>query len=235
MSDWTISWVGDSAIVSELEPRIDPALNARIIRVAEAVRRAEPGGVRDVVESYHAVTVHFDPLRTDVGAVVAILERELAASAEAAHAPDPGDETEPVIIPVCYGGGLGPDLPAVAEHAGLSISDVIEIHARESYRVYMLGFLPGFAYMGSVPETIAMPRRPSPRVRVPAGSVGIAGRQTGVYPLIAPGGWQLIGATPLLPFRVDQPMPFMFRPGQSVRFEPIDAATYDTLRGTARV
>ena len=167
---WTLSRVGDAALVVECEQRIDPDLNACVLAVARAVRQRARPGVRDVVESYCAVTVHFDPLKTDPAAVVLDLETEVA------HAHAVVDEScsggRRLTVPVCYGGRYGPDLGALAAFAGCSEAQVIARHSAETYRIYMLGFLPGFAYMGVVPPELAMPRRPAPRLDVPAGFRG---------------------------------------------------------------
>jgi inhibitor of KinA len=124
-------------------------------------------------------------------------------------------------VPVCYGGDLGPDLADVAAFAGCSEADVVSLHSGRDYRVYMVGFVPGFAYMAEVEARIAAPRRASPRTAVPAGSVAIAGGQTGVYPAVTPGGWNLIGRTALQPYDPDREQPFLFKPGDRVRFRPI--------------
>ena len=223
MEDWRLSRVGDAAITIEFELRIDPAINARVLAVAEAVRRSDHDGVRDVVESYCAVTVEYDPLRTDVQGVT----RDLEAAAGRGWGSETGGNEH--TIPVCYGGDFGPDLAAVAAFAGCSEARVIETHGTAVYRVYMLGFLPGFAYMGPVDERIVMPRRKTPRLRVPAGSVGIAGRQTGVYPVRAPGGWQLIGRTPVRLFDLKRAQPFLLGPGDRVRFEVVSESEYRLL------
>jgi KipI family sensor histidine kinase inhibitor len=127
-------------------------------------------------------------------------------------------------VPVCYGGACGPDLAEVAAHAQASEDDVIAMHAGRTYRVYLLGFLPGFAYMASVDPRIAIPRRAVPRERVPAGSVAIAAGQTGIYPMESPGGWHLIGRTSLVPYDPDRTEPFLFRAGDQVRFHAVDRA-----------
>ena len=225
MSEWKVVRVGDRSVVLEFEQAITPAVNARAIAVAERIRLVAPKGVQDVVESYCAVTVHFDPLRTLVEAVINTLKK--AAEREEPHK----ESGRKLRVPVCYGGMHGPDLGAVARFARCSDAEVIETHISRNYRVYMLGFLPGFAYMGSVNDRIAMPRRETPRLRVPMGSVGIAGRQTGIYPLEAPGGWQLIGRTPLRAFALDRREPFLFRPGDEVRFESVDDAAFTSLLG----
>lgn len=202
---------GDSALILELEPLIDAGVNARAIAMADAVRRQDVPGVRDVVSTYRSVAVFFDPLRTRLEDVTAALDRGAAqdASVEASRV---------VEVPVAYGGELGPDLADVALETGLSEAEVIRRHAESTYRVFMLGFVPGFAYMGTVDESIAVPRRPTPRMRVPAGSVAIAGRQTGIYPQETPGGWRLLGRTRVRPFDASRTPEFLVRSGDHVRF-----------------
>lgn len=213
---------GDSAIVVELEARIDPEINEQAIRLAEMVHAAAIAGVRDVVPTYRSVAVFFDPLRTDYRQLVEWLESQVERLAEA-----PVAERASITVPVCYQDELGPDLAAVAAFANMLPQHVIAIHAGATYRVFMLGFMPGFAYMGVLDPRIAMPRRSTPRVRVPRGAVGIAGTQTGIYPAETPGGWQLIGRTPLQPFDMTRPAPFLFRPGDAVRFVPIERDEYE--------
>ena len=228
-SGWSLSQVGDAAIVIEFEERIDATVNARVLAVAEALRRTRRTGVRDVIESYCAVTVEYDPLRTDVPSLTCDLE---AAAARVSVTETDGRTLK---VPVCYGGDFGPDLGAVAAFGGCSEEEVIAAHGAAAYRVFMLGFLPGFAYLGPVDGRIAAPRRETPRLQVPAGSVGIAGCQTGVYPLRAPGGWQLIGRTPTRFFDLDKAEPFLLRPGDHVRFEAVSESEFRRLSHEARV
>jgi len=213
---------GESALIVEFEARIDPEINARAIACAEAIQAAGLAGVRDVVPTYRSVAVYFDPLRTDGDRLQQRLAREAAQPFRPSTA-----AREPVLIPVCYGGEFGPDLAGVATFAGMAEADVVRAHADATYRVFMLGFVPGFAYLGIVDQRIAMPRHATPRVRVPAGSVGVAGVQTGVYPAETPGGWQLIGRTPVKPFDASREDPFLMKAGDAVRFYPIDRAEYD--------
>ena len=218
---------GDSALVAEFEERIDPAVNARVVSLAAALDEARVAGVREVVPTYRSVTVYFDPLRTDHDTLVAQINQlttravDLTA-ASTAHR-----------VPVCYGGDLGPDLEAVAAHAGLTEAAVVLAHTARTYRVFMLGFLPGFAYMGTVDERISAPRRSIPRTRVPAGSVEIAGTQTGIHPSDAPGGWQLLGRTPLRFFDAARADPALLKPGDTVQFHAVDRQEFERL--TARV
>jgi inhibitor of KinA len=218
VTGFRIVQAGDSALIVEFEERIDPEVNARAIAVAERMNDAAIAGVRDVVPTYRAVAVSFDPLRTDFDGLRSRLERE--AAEPAIHTDTHGD---PVRIPVCYGGDdLGPDLLSVAATASMTEQDVIRLHSSAIYRVFMLGFIPGFAYMGMVDSRIAVPRHSTPRVRVPVGSVGIAGVQTGIYPAETPGGWQLIGRTPVKPFDPSRAEPFLVKPGDAVQFFEID-------------
>jgi len=208
-----IKEAGDSALLLELEPVIDVQVNTRAIAIAAAVRDDVLAGVRDVVSTYRSVAVYFDPLIADARDVKASLERASAGSATPV-------EGRAVEIPVEYGGLWGPDLSDVAAFGGVRTDQVIRRHAEREYRVFMLGFLPGFAYMGSVDPAIAAPRRSSPRDRVRAGSVGIAGQQTAVYPLDSPGGWQIIGHTLTRMFDPERWPPAVLAPGDVVRFRP---------------
>ena len=219
MSGWRIRAAGDAAVMVEFECRIDPVINARVVALADAVRAAQHPGVRDVVPSYSAVTVYFDPLRTDFERLWAVLE-EVAVAPER----DAGPAQE-IVIPVHYGGLAGPDLDGVAAFAGCSADEVVRLHTATRYRVYLVGFLPGFPYLGTVDARIAMPRRSCPRLAVPAGSVGIAGAQTGIYPTTAPGGWRLIGLAAVDPFDAGRESPSLFRPGDMVRFEAMSTET----------
>jgi KipI family sensor histidine kinase inhibitor len=207
---------GDTLLIADFEPVVDPEVNARVVALCNAVRERRMEGVRDVVPGYCSLGVHFDPLRTDLGT----LERTIRAEAAAIEAAGPQAEARVIEIPVRYGGDGGPDIDAVARFAGCTTREVIDLHASTSYRVYMLGFVPGFAYLGRVPAAIAAPRRRVPREKVPAGSVGIAGEQTGVYPIASPGGWQLIGRTAAVMFDPSRTPASLLAPGDTVRFVP---------------
>jgi inhibitor of KinA len=218
---------GDSAVIAEFDARIDPVINARAIALADALQRANLPGVRDIVPTYRSVAVYFDPLRTDYDALLQLLQTGAEAKGNAT-----GADRDVIRIPVCYGGEFGPDLEAVAAFAKASAGDVVAIHAAATYRVFMVGFVAGFAYLGTVSERIAMPRHATPRVRVPLGSVGIAGVQTGIYPAETPGGWRLIGRTPLKPFDPDRAEPFLMRAGDAVQFYAISRTEYDAWRSS---
>jgi KipI family sensor histidine kinase inhibitor len=208
-----IHLAGDTMLLVEWEQTIDPVINERAIVLARRLRARLGHVVRDIVPSYCAVGVHYDPLLTDLSALERVIEEE------SRHLPEVESpiEREPVHIPVIYDGA---DLEAVAEFGKCTVAEVIDWHSTPTYRVYMLGFVPGFCYMGRVDRRIAAPRHRIPREKVPAGSVGIAGEQTGVYPLSTPGGWQLIGRTTTVMFDVKKDSPSLLQPGDLVRFIP---------------
>ena len=217
-----ISTAGDAAVIVEVGDQLDVATNQRAISLARAIRSAAIAGVRDVASTYRTVAVHYDPLRTDYAALVDRVGIEAAAAKAGELA-----ASEPIAVPVCYGGEFGPDLDAVAAFAGVDAVEAVRLHTSRTYRVFMLGFLPGFTYMGTVDGRIAAPRLPVPRSRVAAGSIGIAGLQTGIYPSQTPGGWLVIGRTPLRPFDLGRSDPFLFKAGDAVRFFAIDPAEYE--------
>jgi inhibitor of KinA len=188
----------------------------RVIALAEGMRQQHGAAVLDVVTGYSTVTVYFDPLAV----AASWLEQEIRAIADTIR-PSPREDGRLIEVPVCYGGEFGPDLDDVAAFAACSREDVVTLHARGDYRVYMVGFVPGFAYLGIVDARIAAPRRATPRPAVPAGSVAIAGGQTGIYPSTTPGGWNIIGRTPLRPYDPARSEPFLFRAGDRVRFAPV--------------
>jgi inhibitor of KinA len=211
---------GDSVVIVELDNRIDEGVNAQVIRLAASVEAARIAGVRDVVPTYRTVAVYFDPLRTDYTKLSAHLEKEsIAATSVAADDNSLREHSrKPVRIPVKYGGDEGPDLADVAAFAKLSESEVVARHMGRVYRVFMMGFLPGFPYMGTVDSVIAAPRRATPRLKVAPGSVGIAGAQTGIYPVETPGGWQVIGRTHVKLFDLSRSDAFLLGPGDAVEF-----------------
>jgi KipI family sensor histidine kinase inhibitor len=204
---------GDSMLIVEFGDEIDLDVNARVLAAAARLRAAAWPGVRDVVPTCRSVAVAFDPLRTDVAGITEAIQRT-------ADGPVAAEAGRTVDIPVEYGGEAGPDLEEVAARSGLSPEEVVARHASRPYRVLMLGFLPGFAYLGPVDSSIVAPRRPSPRRRVPPGSVAIAGGQTGIYPQASPGGWQIVGRTTLHPFAASRTPPALLSPGDAVRFVP---------------
>jgi inhibitor of KinA len=213
--------LGDQAVLVEFGERISPEVHRDVLTFCRALEEAGLPGVSEWVPAYASVAVFYDP--NVIGFA------ELAEKLDTLAGKGGGEE-EPrrvVTIPVVYGGEWGPDLEEVARLCGLSVIDVIRIHSEPLYRVYMLGFVPGFAYLGGMDERIAVPRLAVPRAKIPSGSVGIAGGQTGVYPLETPGGWRLIGRTPLSLFVPERNPPALLRAGDWVRFLPIAPEEWD--------
>ncbi|MBS7538942.1 5-oxoprolinase subunit PxpB [Ancylobacter lacus] len=216
--------VGDTAFAIEFGARIDPELNARVHRVAALIAAAPPAGVTETVPTFRSLLVHYDPRRGSAAAI----QQALATL-------DLGEETAagPArvwVLPTLYGGSAGPDLADTAAALGLPPEEVVARHAAGTYRVYMQGFLPGFAYLGDLDPRLDLPRLATPRVRVPPGSVAIAQRMTGVYPLESPGGWRLIGNTPVRFFDAARTPPTLFSPGDGVRFAPVGPEEHAAIR-----
>lgn len=224
MLPFTMHPVGDSALLAAFAQRIAPEIGAAVAALNARVQAAAIPGVGETVPAFASLMITYDPLVTDYETVAAALQK-------LAEAPDAGNTAETgklVTIPVCYGGDFGPDLPFVAKHAGLTEQEVIALHAGRDYRIYMLGFLPGFPYLGGLDERLFTPRLPTPRTAIPAGAVGIGGEQTGLYPIASPGGWQLIGRTPLKLFDpAAGTLPYAA--GDRIRFTPITRAEFDAL------
>ncbi len=225
---WSICREGDSAVIVSFPEYIDPIINAHCVGLACEIRHRRLPWIRDVVEAYASVTVYIDPLVVDGKTVIDLVGGLAKATVSRT------EEPPPLRLPVCYGGQYGPDISEVSRYAQCSERDVIRRHASVTYRVYMLGFLPGFAYLGKVDQVIAMPRRESPRIVVAAGSVGIAGQQTGVYPSQSPGGWQIIGRCPVRLLDWSKEKPFLLGSGKRVRFDPIDADEYQRIQASVQ-
>jgi inhibitor of KinA len=221
--------LGDRAVHIELGSSIDEATHRLVRAVCARLDDQPPAGFIEYVPGFTSVVVHYEPLRVEAGADgLSPHARMEAALTDALY--QLGDEELPparvVEIPVCYGGDLGPDLEDVARAHSLTPDDVVRMHAAGDYLVYMLGFMPGFAYLGGLAPELATPRRPTPRTHVPALSVGIGGSQTGVYPLESPGGWHLIGRTPRAVFLPAANPPTLLRMGDRVRFVAISPDEY---------
>jgi KipI family sensor histidine kinase inhibitor len=213
---------GEGGIVVELGDAIDDAVNARVHALAAAVRARFDGAV-EVVPSYRSLLILHDPVALPRDGLV---RRVRAAARGLGETPVTGPRRV-VRLPVCYGGAHGPDLAEVAALTGLSPEAVVERHAAPAYRVHLLGFTPGFPYLGGLDPSLTVPRLEVPRSRIPAGSVAIGGGQTGVYPIESPGGWRLVGRTPIRLFDPLRPRPFLLAAGDGLRFVPIPAADFD--------
>jgi KipI family sensor histidine kinase inhibitor len=215
---------GDTALVVEFGARIDRGLSARVLRLNAAVRAARIPGVVETVPTFRSLMVHYDPLLTDGATVTAAIRPLLDRISGEAR------QTKLWRIPACYTERHGPDLEEVARRTGLESAEVVRLHSSVRYLVYMVGFSPGFPYLGDLPHPLALPRRTDPRVRVPAGSIAIAAGMTAVYPVESPGGWHLIGATPVRLFDLTWPRPALLAAGDEVTFEPIDSAQFDKIQ-----
>lgn len=221
--------LGDCAAIVRFGSEISPNIHRQCMAFSDELERRPIAGTGDIVPTFCAVTVHYDPMRL----TFASLSKEIRKRIKRLK-PAPGNRRRVVEIPVCYQGGFAPDLDRVAHHAGLTPEEVVRIHSAADYLIYMLGFLPGFAYLGGLDKRLHTPRLEHPRTLIPAGSVGIGGEQTGIYPLASPGGWHLIGRTPVKPYDADREQPFLYQSGESIRFVPIDEETYRQIEQQVR-
>lgn len=217
----TFKLAGERSLVVELGAGIGVRTNNRVRALGLALERAGIAGLAEVVPTYRSLAVYYDPLALPVEDLKARI-RDLAGRLKAIPVPAP----RVLDLPTVYGGPYGPDLSTVARHTGLTEAEVIRLHSRPRYHVYMIGFTAGFAYLGGLPPRLVTPRLPSPRLRVPAGSVGIGGVQTGAHPIENPSGWQIIGRTYLKLFDPFQEVPTPVLPGDKIRFVPITEAEY---------
>jgi KipI family sensor histidine kinase inhibitor len=215
---------GDTALVIEFGDRIDFDLNARVLRLSALVRASSIPGIVETVPTFRSLMVHYDPLGIDSATLIAAVGKLLDSHHEV---PKPVKQWR---IPACYALSHAPDLEEVAQRTGLSAEELVRIHSGTRFHIYMIGFVPGFPYMGNLPEPLVLPRRVDPRIRVPPGSIAIAGNMTAIYPLESPGGWHLIGATPIRLFDLRQPRPALLSPGDTVRFEQVTVREFDAVR-----
>ncbi|HEY0066687.1 MAG TPA: 5-oxoprolinase subunit PxpB [Flavisolibacter sp.] len=226
--------LGDSALTVDFGNLIDETVNREVIGLFRRMKEERIPHITDLVPAYSSLTVHYDvfSIREENPGETAFdyMTRQVEMMLDREDYNDLS-EGRLVRVPVCYGGAYGPDLAELAAAKGLSEEEVVRIHSSVRYRVYMIGFLPGFAYMGQVNEQISMPRKAQPRTNVAAGSVGIAGRQTGIYPLDSPGGWQVIGRTPLRLFHAGIENTVLFQPGDMVEFYSMSEHEFENYQG----
>ena len=213
--------VGDSSVLVEFGKEISPEINARIATMVKLVKVQQIEGIVDMIPSFCALLINYDSRVITYDKLKKRLADVLKIDAKAENVASQVFE-----IPVCYGGQYGPDMTNLKEHAGLSEEEIIAIHSGSDYLIYMLGFLPGFPYLGGLDERIHIPRLASPRIKIPAGSVGIGGAQTGIYPLDSPGGWQLLGQTPVKTYDPERETPILFEAGDYIRFVPVSEVEY---------
>ena len=215
---------GDRGLLVEYGDGIDPEVNAKVRSMAIVMKQNTPEGVIEAIPTYRSLLLVYDPSTTNP----AKLQKELKTLEERlAEIKIPPPDT--VEIPVCYGGEFGPDIGYVAETHNLTAEKVILLHSEPEYLIYMVGFTPGFPFLGGLSEKLYTPRLETPRTLVPEGSVGIANNQTGIYPVASPGGWQLIGRTPVKLFAPERPNPFLYQAGDRIKFKPISPKEYARL------
>lgn len=225
MQEIKILTAGDSSLLIEFGNEISPKINQKLTATVQLIKEQHIEGVVDMIPAFCSLLVNYDPrviryeeLKERIKNLVKVDVKAQAGKKKVFE------------IPVCYGGEFGPDIENIAEHAGLSVEEVIEIHSSRDYLIYMLGFLPGFTYLGGLDERIHTPRLANPRVKINAGSVGIGGSQTGIYPLDSPGGWQLMGMTPVKTYDPDRETPILVEAGDYIRFVPVSEEEYYRIK-----
>ncbi len=224
MAEISILLAGDTAITVEFGNEIHPDINQKIRALSVSLEQNPIPGIAELVPTYRSLMIHYHPLVLSYQTLVVELNRRIDGL-EAVELP-PSQVLE---IPVLYGGEAGPDLDFVAKNSGKTPEDVVKLHSSTEYLIYMLGFTPGFSYLGGLDPSLATPRLETPRVKIPAGSVGIAGAQTGIYPIDSPGGWQLIGKTPVKLYDPNRAVPILPRAGDYIQFYPIDQQEFDKI------
>ena len=214
----------DSAVIVEFGDRADRAVSDQVLALGDRVRALGIAGVVELVPTFRSLMVHYDPLRTSARDLIAAIETALASKSVFER------KRRLWRVPICYEPDFAPDLEDIARATKLATAEVVRLHSGARYHVYMIGFVPGFPYMGDLADALVLPRRVDPRIHVPPGSVSIATTQTAIYPLDSPGGWHLIGTTPIRMFDVQHEPPALFAPGDAVEFEAIDAASFGRIK-----
>jgi inhibitor of KinA len=227
----TIFPLGDSALTVDFGNRIDEALNKRVLYLFGKMQKLSPH-IIDVVAAYSSLTFYYDvsALRSTGQPAFEAVKKMIEPFLREGQDTTDSFQSRSIRIPVCYAKAFALDIDELAEQKSLSVTDVVHLHTAKTYRVYMIGFLPGFAYMGSVDERIATPRKTQPRTAVPAGSIGIAGEQTGIYPLASPGGWNIVGRTPVKLFAAEKQEPVLLQTGDEITFYSITEDEFENYQ-----
>jgi KipI family sensor histidine kinase inhibitor len=215
---------GDKGLVVEFGNEISEAVNKKVRNLYLAIKKSELDGIHEMIPTYRSLLIQYDPMKIKIDHLIAKLI-EIENTLDCIDIPKP----RIIEIPTIYGEEFGEDLNFVSEHNGISVDEVVKIHSSVDYLIYMLGFTPGFPYLGGMSEKIETPRLKTPRTKIPAGSVGIAGKQTGIYPIESPGGWQLIGRTPIKLYNPKSQIPIILQAGDYIRFVPIDKEEYNSI------
>ena len=221
---------GDRGLLVEYGDGISPQINHKVRTMAMALEQNRPKGVLEIIPTYRSLLIVYEPFETDPVLLETTLQ-DLENRLSQISIPPP----KTIEIPVCYGGKFGPDIDYVAREHDLQVDEVIRIHSEPEYLIYMIGFTPGFPFLGGLPEILHTPRLVTPRTHVPQGTVGIANAQTGIYPIASPGGWQLIGRTPLKLFSPEKTNPFLYQTGDIIRFKPISTKTYNQILQAGKI
>lgn len=224
MDDVRFLIAGDHAMVIEFGNEIDTTINVKVLTLINLIKTSPVRGIIEAVPTFRSVMIYYNPKEISYHK----LKRKISKLVHKKNSTDTL-EKRVIEIPVCYDAPFGEDMNRVSEFTKLDKNEIIQLHSEKEYLIYMLGFLPGFAYLGGLNERLHTPRLPNPRIRIPSGSVGIGGEQTGIYPLDSPGGWNLIGATPIKPFNLNLERPILYQPGDYIQFVPINLAEYDKI------
>lgn len=233
MLEKSIFPLGDRAYLIIFRPEVSPVIQKKVAFLERRIRQQEVAGIVETVPGYHSLAVYYDPVSLPCDKVLSMLEKLLED--DESVIPPEEDYVKIVEIPTLYGNDYGPDLVDVARHCGMTSEEVIENHSSRTYLVYFIGFTPGFPYLGGMDQRLKTPRLAEPRLKIPAGSVGIAGEQTGIYPVDSPGGWRIIGRTPVPLYQPQKKPPTLLEAGDYVRFVPIKEEMYFRLEAEVRL